>query len=164
MSMEPGSVLREPLMKALARFPSIAVEYLISENQSRDPKASRFMAFIINHQSEEGGRIRDALKANIDRMTNLLESSHNQMKTKVDENNPQLAEIQFSCIRLARLLTKREPEWIKDQVNLVTCLRTIWCYDGYHEKHHVDHHHHRVGTFVNRVSWELDSCENLNCL
>ena len=52
------------------------------------------MAFIINHQSEEGGRIRDALKANIDRMTNLLESSHNQMKTKVDENNPQLAEIQ----------------------------------------------------------------------
>ena len=78
------------------------------------------MAFIINHQSEEGGRIRDALKANIDRMTNLLESSHNQMKTKVDENNPQLAEIQFSCIRLARLLTKREPEWIKDQVNLVT--------------------------------------------
>ena len=86
------------------------------------------MAFMVNHQSEEGGKIRDALKLNIDRMTNLLENAHNQLKLKPDD--PHLNEIQFSCIRLARILTKHDPTWIKDQLNLIKVLRAIWSHDG----------------------------------
>ena len=47
MSMEPGSVLREPLMKALARFPTVTVEYLISESQVIPPETEMHLLIIV---------------------------------------------------------------------------------------------------------------------
>ena len=104
MSMEPGSALREPLMKALARFPPLTIEYFISDTQCKEPKSARFMAFMINHSSEEGIKIREALKMNIDRLTNLLDSAHTQSRAEENKGNATLAEIQFSCVRLGNEL------------------------------------------------------------
>ena len=107
MSMEPGSALREPLMKALARFPPLTIEYFISDTQCKEPKSARFMAFMINHSSEEGIKIREALKMNIDRLTNLLDSAHTQSRAEENKGNATLAEIQFSCVRLGNEINAR---------------------------------------------------------
>ena len=49
------------------------------------------------------------------------------------------SEVQYSCICFVHVLVKHNKVWIKDQVNLINALKTIWNQDSYHEKHHGDH-------------------------
>lgn len=85
---------------------------------------------------KESTIIRDAFKNKIDKLVVILNGAHNQMMTLhgKDEINPNLAEIQFSCISLVHLLVKLDRNWLKDQVNVIHCLKNIWNQDMYHER------------------------------
>jgi transformation/transcription domain-associated protein len=137
MSIEPGSILRQPLLGALARFPSEAIDYLLADPQARDSKAARFLAYACDHDSKDGQSFRDALRLKVDnKLILLLANAH----SKDMEGTSTLSEVQFSIVRLVHLLIKHDREWIRDQHNLISTLRTIWNQDAYHEKHHrADH-------------------------
>ena len=135
--MEPGSILREPLMGALVRYPNETMDYFMSDTQLKDAKAARFMAFMLKH--ENGQIIRDTFKEKIDTLILMLSQAHAQMLGGKPDD-PALAEIQFSCISLVHLLVKRNREWIRNQVSLINALKTLWNHDMYHDRHyHGDH-------------------------
>lgn len=150
LSIEPGSILRAPLMGALARFPNEAIEHFVSEKQLLDSKYARFMAYMLRCDNNEGEILRNTLKAKLDKLIMILGNS-----AKVEENSattpaltPNLSEIQYSCISLVYVLVKNNKSWIKDQVNLINTLRLIWNNDAYHQKHHgdqkIDYSHWKV--------------------
>lgn len=141
LSIEPGSILRGPLMGALARFPNEAIEHFVSEKQLLDSKYARFMAYMLRCETKEGEILRNTLKAKLDKLIMILGNS-----AKVEETSsttpsltPNLSEIQYSCISLVYVLVKNNKSWVKDQVNLINTLRIIWNQDTYHQKHHGDH-------------------------
>ena len=86
---------------------------------------------------KESTIIRDAFKNKIDKLVRIMKDAHNQMMAKHGENetNPNFAEIQFSCISLVHLLIKLDRNWLKDQVNVIHALRSIWNHDMYHERY-----------------------------
>lgn len=142
MQIEPGSILREPLMGALTRYNKESVEYFTDEPMLRDAKAARFMIYMLTHS--KGQVMRDTLKAKVDKIINMLNNLHGQMMTKEIPNDAnaaaQLAEVQFSCISMIHTLIKHDKEWIKTQDKLIIALRNIWNHDAYHERHHHGDH------------------------
>jgi transformation/transcription domain-associated protein len=161
MLMEPGSILREPLMNSLCRYANETVDYFLSENQLKDPKAARFMGFMLNHP--DGQVLRDALKSKVDKLVLILESVHNGLVSKPEESNPNLVsltEMQFSCISTIHMLVKHDKDWIKNQDRLIVALRNVWNHDSYHDKHHngdhqrVDYAHWREPKLIVKVLLE----------
>ena len=120
------------LQGALARYPNETIDYFISENQLKDSKAARFMAYML----KESTIIREAFKNKIEKVVLILNSAHNQIMAKHGENetNPNLAEIQFSCISLVHLLVKLDRNWLKDQASVINALKNIWNQDMYHDR------------------------------
>ena len=62
---------------ALARYPNETIDYFISENQLKDSKSARFMAYML----KESTIIRDAFKNKIDKLVLILNNA-NQMMIK----------------------------------------------------------------------------------
>ena len=48
--LEPGSVLRDPLMLYLAKLPEMALDFLMYETQAKDAQCARFLAHIVAHK------------------------------------------------------------------------------------------------------------------
>ena len=135
MSMEPGSILREPLMGALLRHPDETIDYFLSENQLKESKTARFMLYMLKNEKEE--ILRNALKAKIGTIVSILSQTHlTPMMLKPEEKE----EIQFSCVSIVHLLIKKDRLWIKDQVALINALKNIWNQDVYHDRHHHGDH------------------------
>ncbi len=72
LMVEPGSILREPLMGYLARFPSEAFDYLTTETCARDPQNRRYAEFVLKRPGEEGAVFRRALAAKVDRLLAMI--------------------------------------------------------------------------------------------
>lgn len=72
LSIEPGSILREPLMGALARFPNETVDHFLQEKQLLDSKYARFMAYMLRSEKNEGEIIRNTLKLKMDKLIMIL--------------------------------------------------------------------------------------------
>ena len=60
LSIEPGSILRDPLRRYLAKFPNETLDIFLQEQYSKDGQWSRFVEFLLKH--EEGELFRTALQ------------------------------------------------------------------------------------------------------
>ncbi|TRY61639.1 hypothetical protein TCAL_16280 [Tigriopus californicus] len=107
--IEPGSILREPLIGYLIKYPSETVEYFTNDITAKDPQNGRFIEFIMKHQGA---------------------SSKNQPQITPKER----ADIQLVCIRMVWVMVKHDREWIKDQNPSVDALKRVWNQDAYHDK------------------------------
>eukprot|EP00094_Tigriopus_californicus_P003836 TCALIF_03692-PA protein Name:"Similar to TRRAP Transformation/transcription domain-associated protein (Homo sapiens)" AED:0.01 eAED:0.01 QI:3/1/1/1/1/1/3/160/3083 len=136
--IEPGSILREPLIGYLIKYPSETVEYFTNDITAKDPQNGRFIEFIMKHQ--EGKVFREALKLKIGKLIGMIMGT-NQLPTPIQQQNqPQItpkerADIQLVCIRMVWVMVKHDREWIKDQQSLVDALKRVWNQDAYHDKY-----------------------------
>ena len=70
--IEPGSVLREPLMKYLVRFPSHTLDYFLEDITAKDAQFSRFLTKLVDHE-EHGRAFREgALAGRADRLAAMI--------------------------------------------------------------------------------------------
>ena len=190
LMMEPGSNLREPLMKYLVRFPSITLDYFTTDITSKEAQNSRFLIHMLNHK-ENGEAFRNAFSNKVDRLAVMASSGGiitpatcNQnvlvqmgiqqpaavisaaqaaLNSKTNLTNAERSEIQFVSIRVVHSITKANPDWIKEQHNLVSTLKVIWNNDSYHAKHkngtpttpndilHVDYSHWKEPKLIVKV-------------
>jgi transformation/transcription domain-associated protein len=148
LQLEPGSVLRDPLMLYLAKLPEMALDFLMFEAQAKDAQCGRFLAYIVSHKTE-GAVFRNALRAKVEKLIVLFAigngvSNQSQMVQCgiLQPNQPpgnlsedDRAEVQFNAVNLTYILVKDNVDWIVNQHTLINSLRTIWNKDVYHEKH-----------------------------
>lgn len=71
LMIEPGSVLRDPLMLYLSKQPEMALDFLLFEPQAKDAQCGRFLSYIVSHKVE-GSVFRDALRAKIEKLIGLF--------------------------------------------------------------------------------------------
>jgi transformation/transcription domain-associated protein len=71
LQIEPGSVLRDPLMLYLSKLPDMAIDFLLFEQQAKCAQSGRFLSYILSHKTE-GGLFRDALRAKVDKLIVLF--------------------------------------------------------------------------------------------
>ncbi len=172
--IEPGSILRAPLMGYLSKFPSETIDWFLGLENARDAQYSRCLAHMVNHK-EEGGVFRDSLKTKTDRLIFLMnvppqqimeliqqqlqqqQSAQQQPQTpqqqqqQVSQAKLQLlvdrSEIQYTAVTLVRTLVRHDPEWIGGQPALVDAVRKIWNTNPYHDRH-------RNGDRVDYTHWK----------
>jgi len=158
--IEPGSVLRDPLMLYLAKLPDMAVDFLLFEGQAKDAQCGRFLSYILSHKVE-GGVFRDALRAKVEKLIALLAVGNgisnqgqmiqfgilqpNQQPGNLSEEDR--AEVQFNAVNLTYILVKDNPDWISYQHTLINALKTVWTKESYHEKH-------KQGSGVDFTHWK----------
>ena len=162
LMMEPGSNLREPLMKYLVRFPSITLDYFTTDITAKEAQNSRFLIYMLDNK-DNGEAFRSAFSSKVDRLAVMACSggnisnatiNHNHLvqmgiqqpaavisaaqaalNSKTNLTNAERAEIQFLAIRVTYSIIKADPDWIKEQHNLISTLKLIWNTDSYHAKH-----------------------------
>ena len=149
LMIEPGSLLRDPLMLYLSKQPEMALDFLLFEPQAKDAQCGRFLSFILSHQVE-GGVFRDALRAKVEKLIGLFAvgngiSNQSQMiqcgllpqpsQQPANLSDDERAEVQFNAVNLTSILVKDNTDWIGNQHTLVNSLKTIWNKESYHEKH-----------------------------
>ncbi len=97
--IEPGSILREPLMGYLVKFPSEAFDYLTMETCARDPQNRRYAEFILKHP-EKGNVFRKALRLKVDRLTAMIGCASNPVQVGTQQQQQLSAndrnEVQFA--------------------------------------------------------------------
>ena len=71
--VEPGSVLREPLMKYLVRFPTHTLDYFLEDVTAKDAQFSRFLTNMVDKHAEHGKVFREgALASKADRLSAMI--------------------------------------------------------------------------------------------
>ncbi|XP_040565461.1 LOW QUALITY PROTEIN: transformation/transcription domain-associated protein [Lepeophtheirus salmonis] len=164
--IEPGSILRVPLMKYLSSFPNETLDYLMVETSAKDAQIRRYLEFIVNH--EDGGVFRNALMTTkIDKLIAMAsgQSTSNNQLVQLGLHQPpalsphEKSEIQFGSVCLTYVLVKRDSNWLKDQHNLVNAFKNIWNQDKYHEKHkkggdNVDYAHWKEPKLIVKILLE----------
>ena len=137
--IEPGSILREPLMGYLVKFPSEAFDYFTSENCAKDPQNRRYAEFVLKHP-DKGHIFREALRGKVDKLVAMISGTGNPLAVLGVQPHPQLGqndrnEIQFAGVRFAWILANQEEGWIKERHEVVNAVKKIWNTDAYHERH-----------------------------
>ena len=154
LSSEPGSLLRDPLRRYLARFPSETLDIFLQEQYSKDGQWSRFVEYLLKH--EEGEVFRTGLQNKTEKLIAMMTgntTSTNQL-VQLGIHPPhatsaaEKAEIQFWAIRFTAILTKRSPSWIANQQHLIETIRSLWDNEAtYQEKH-------RKGDGIDYSQWK----------
>ena len=70
LSIEPGSLLRDPLRRYLARFPSETMDIFLQEQYSKDGQWSRFVEYLLHH--EEGEIFRAGLQNKTEKLIAMM--------------------------------------------------------------------------------------------
>ena len=169
--IEPGSILREPLMGYLAKFPSETLDFLMGDQFAKDAHHGRFAVFIVDHK--DGQVFRDALKAKNDRLIQMINCTNPavvavaQQQQQQQQQQPQQVppitldqryEIQFVGVNLVWTLLSHENSWIKGQSDLIGAIKKLWNQDIYHDRHRkgdgVDYTHWREPKIVVKILLE----------
>ena len=154
LSIEPGSLLRDPLRRYLARFPSETLDIFLQEQYSKDGQWSRFVEYLLKH--EEGEVFRTGLQKKTEKLIAMMTGNTTSTNQLVQlgihpphaTNPAEKAEIQFWAVRFTALLTKRCPDWIAGQQQLIETIRTLWDNEAtYQEKH-------RKGDGIDYSQWK----------
>ncbi len=72
--IEPGSILREPLMGYLVKYPSEAFEYFTTDTCAKDAQNRRYAEFVLKHK-EKGHVFRAALKVKTKKLLAMVFAS-----------------------------------------------------------------------------------------
>ena len=151
LSIEPGSLLRDPLRRYLARFPSETLDIFLQEQYSKDGQWSRFVEYLLKH--EEGEVFRTGLQKKTEKLIAMMTGNTTSTNQLVQlgihpphaTNPAEKAEIQFWAVRFTALLTKRCLDWIAGQQQLI---ETLWDNEAtYQEKH-------RKGDGIDYSQWK----------
>ena len=172
LNVEPGSVLRQPLVKYLVRFPAATLDYFLLEATAKDAHFSRFLVNAVDDK-DQGKPFRDTLSGKVDKLStmaalggNITPGTHSQlvqmgiqqpgpvMAAAVAATNSNLsesdrAEVQFVAIKLTHVLVKHDEdgEWVKGQGSLINTLKAIWNQESYHVKH-------KTGNSIDYSHWK----------
>ena len=154
LAVEPGSLLRNPLRRYLARFPAETLDIFLQEQYAKESQWSRYVEFLLQHQ--DGEVFRSALQGKTEKLIAMLTgntTSTNQLvqlgiQQAPATNTAEKAEIQFWAVRFTFVLTKQSPAWLAGQQPLIETIRALWCNEAiYQEKH-------RKGDGVDYTHWK----------
>lgn len=111
--IEPGSILRKPLIGYLNKYPSETMDFFTNEGfAAKDPHFCRFAVFILDQDNESGALFRDALKTKVDKLIPMLKGGSYQLVqvggiqqplTQNDRN-----EIQFVAVNFIHVLIEND--------------------------------------------------------
>ena len=154
LSIEPGSLLRDPLRRYLARFPSETLDIFLQEQYSKDGQWSRFVEYLLKH--EEGEVFRTGLQKKTEKLIAMMTGNTTSTNQLVQlgihpphaTNPAEKAEIQFWAVRFTALLTKRCPDWIAGQQQLIETIRTLWDNEATYQVKH------RKGDGIDYSQWK----------
>merc|ERR1719341_1407105 len=154
LSIEPGSLLRDPLRRYLARFPSETMDIFLQEQYSKEGQWSRFVEYLLHH--EEGEVFRTGLQNKTEKLIAMMTgntTSTNQLvqlgiQAAHPTNSKEKAEIQFWAVRFTSILSKKSPAWIAGQQQLIDTIRGLWCNEVTYQERH------RKGDQVDYTHWK----------
>jgi len=164
LAVEPGSVLRDPLRRYLARFSHETIDIFLQEQYAKEGQWSRYVEFLLQHK--EGQVFRAALQSKTEKLVAMMTgatTSTNQLVQLGIQQAPattpsERAEIQFWAVRFTYILAKKCDGWIATQDTLVDTVRNLWCNEAYHEKHkrgdNVDYTHWKEPKLVVKILLE----------
>ncbi|XP_015785730.1 transformation/transcription domain-associated protein [Tetranychus urticae] len=146
LSIEPGSILRDPLRKFLQRYPEHTLDLLLTERNINEDQIYRFVKYLL--KGPEGAIFRQVLQQNPARLVKFA-SGPIQIQEKISIPQPQAAQpdgsgaaapqpqaqtqtvtvtydLQYQAILITSILVKYDEQWLSGQIPLVEALIKIW--------------------------------------